>query len=79
MALRARPPPALDKSALRLDWIDAAKKRTRFLGVGARDLPLLILKVGAAASLKDFALNITVLARHFRVVAISMRDSGLTD
>lgn len=70
---------ALHATAHRLDWIDAAGVRTRVLTAGALDAPPLILLHGTAGSLENFARNIAVLARHFRVVAPDMLGCGLTD
>lgn len=62
----------------RLDWIDAAGVPTRYLEAGDHERPAIILLHGTAASLENFAGNIAILSRHFRVIALDMLGCGLT-
>jgi len=70
---------SLHATAHCLEWVDAAGVRTRVLTAGDERAPPLVLLHGTAGSLENFARNIDVLARHFRVIAFDMLGCGLTD
>ncbi|WP_367651409.1 alpha/beta fold hydrolase [Cupriavidus basilensis] len=63
----------------KLDWIDVAGIKTRYLEAGSPSAPVVILLHGAAGSLENFLANIAEYARHFRVLAIDMVGAGWTD
>lgn len=63
----------------RLDFVEVAGLRTRYLTAGAEDAPPLLLLHGTAGSIENFAANIAAYAEHFRVYVLDMLGCGWTD
>lgn len=63
----------------RLDWIEAAGVRTRYLESGRPDAPVVVLLHGTAGSLENFCANYGPLGEDHRVIGIDLLGCGYTD
>lgn len=69
----------LAQASFRQGYFDAGGIRTRFLGSGSSDSPLLLFLHGTGGHAEAYTRNLEAHGRHFNTVAIDMIGHGWTD